>query len=337
MILDVRELQEQLDQAARDAKHGPANISAGRFMHQDAMADSPMARMAREMAESPMARMAREMAESPMAWMARGMADSPMARMAREMAESPMARMAREMAHSRLFTNELLGVGGILSGASAQAIVGALLANQVAAAAKATGTLDTVAGESFVLDAIAAPDVDNEGIETTGIGALQFFLEQIPSVVRRYLSAVQSAPELAGLMQLIMLILTAAAVYSAQQSASTGDIKDLGKTIEAGTENFKAEAEEIQRRFDQLLADMHQLVASKQQELPPRRLYTARRRTAVKAGQNMRSQTMGYVEAGDKVSIIKIDKKWIEFDFFDYTMGRASKGWAVKKYFERVK
>jgi Holliday junction resolvase-like predicted endonuclease len=37
-IVDVREVQEQLDKAARDAKHGPADIRAGRFIHEDAMA-----------------------------------------------------------------------------------------------------------------------------------------------------------------------------------------------------------------------------------------------------------------------------------------------------------
>ena len=40
-ILKVSELQEQLDNAARDAKHGPAAIRAGKFVHQDALAKLP--------------------------------------------------------------------------------------------------------------------------------------------------------------------------------------------------------------------------------------------------------------------------------------------------------
>src|SRR4051794_14528561 len=34
-IVDIREVQEQLDEAAHDAKHGPADIRAGRFVHGD--------------------------------------------------------------------------------------------------------------------------------------------------------------------------------------------------------------------------------------------------------------------------------------------------------------
>jgi hypothetical protein len=32
-IIDVREVQRELDRAARDAKHGPAAVRAGRFVH----------------------------------------------------------------------------------------------------------------------------------------------------------------------------------------------------------------------------------------------------------------------------------------------------------------
>ena len=32
-VLDVQEVQQQLDRAARDAKHGPPDIRAGRFAH----------------------------------------------------------------------------------------------------------------------------------------------------------------------------------------------------------------------------------------------------------------------------------------------------------------
>ena len=37
-IVDVQEVQAQLDKAARDAKDGSADVRAGRFVHQDAMA-----------------------------------------------------------------------------------------------------------------------------------------------------------------------------------------------------------------------------------------------------------------------------------------------------------
>jgi hypothetical protein len=38
-IIDVREVQRELDRAARDARHGPAAVRAGRFVHADARGD----------------------------------------------------------------------------------------------------------------------------------------------------------------------------------------------------------------------------------------------------------------------------------------------------------
>jgi hypothetical protein len=38
-ILDIHEVQERLDEAARDATHGSAEVRAGRFLHQEASAD----------------------------------------------------------------------------------------------------------------------------------------------------------------------------------------------------------------------------------------------------------------------------------------------------------
>lgn len=35
-IIDVDDVQGQLDRAARDAKHGPADVRAGRFVHRNA-------------------------------------------------------------------------------------------------------------------------------------------------------------------------------------------------------------------------------------------------------------------------------------------------------------
>lgn len=35
-IVDVQEVQEQLDRAARDAKHGSSDVRAGRFVHRSA-------------------------------------------------------------------------------------------------------------------------------------------------------------------------------------------------------------------------------------------------------------------------------------------------------------
>jgi hypothetical protein len=37
-VLDVQEVQQQLDRAARDAKDGPPDIRAGRFVHGNAPA-----------------------------------------------------------------------------------------------------------------------------------------------------------------------------------------------------------------------------------------------------------------------------------------------------------
>jgi hypothetical protein len=35
-IVDVEEVQDALNRAARDAKHGPSDVRAGRFVHRDA-------------------------------------------------------------------------------------------------------------------------------------------------------------------------------------------------------------------------------------------------------------------------------------------------------------
>jgi hypothetical protein len=38
-IIDEAEVQDELDRAARDARHGPRDIRAGRFVHADARGD----------------------------------------------------------------------------------------------------------------------------------------------------------------------------------------------------------------------------------------------------------------------------------------------------------
>lgn len=35
-IIDVDEVQRELNRAARDARHGPRDVRAGRFVHRDA-------------------------------------------------------------------------------------------------------------------------------------------------------------------------------------------------------------------------------------------------------------------------------------------------------------
>jgi hypothetical protein len=46
-IVDVREVQRELDRAARDARHGPAEVRAGRFVHRgvDQHAPDPVERV----------------------------------------------------------------------------------------------------------------------------------------------------------------------------------------------------------------------------------------------------------------------------------------------------
>jgi hypothetical protein len=38
-IIDVHEVQERLDEAARDATRGPAEVRAGRFLHREWFAE----------------------------------------------------------------------------------------------------------------------------------------------------------------------------------------------------------------------------------------------------------------------------------------------------------
>lgn len=38
-IIDVAEVQDELNRAARDARHGPPDVRAGRFVHANAKGD----------------------------------------------------------------------------------------------------------------------------------------------------------------------------------------------------------------------------------------------------------------------------------------------------------
>jgi hypothetical protein len=297
-------------------------------------ADSPFARAAREMIDNPHLKAWREHADSPFARAARGMIDSPHLKALREYADSPMAHAARGMATPNFFTAERLGLGGFISGASPQAAVGTFIASNAARAARSAGILDQLIGESFAVDAIATIETLDESTERTGIETLSIFLHQITETARTYLSAVRSVPELNGLVQIIMLMLAVAAVYYAEQSPTAKDIKELGQKIE--TSIGQTEKATLEHQFNELLLNVQQLASSKQSELPPRRTYVARRNITVNYERRMASQAVGAVEVGDHVSIIQIDKKWIEFDFFDYNLGRASRGWAMKKYFRKL-
>jgi hypothetical protein len=42
-IIDVREVQKELNRAARDARHGPADVRAGRFVHANDRGDDTAA------------------------------------------------------------------------------------------------------------------------------------------------------------------------------------------------------------------------------------------------------------------------------------------------------
>ncbi len=51
-IIDVREVQKELNRAARDARHGPADVRAGRFVHANTGGDQPSA-PSRQRGQSP--------------------------------------------------------------------------------------------------------------------------------------------------------------------------------------------------------------------------------------------------------------------------------------------
>jgi hypothetical protein len=46
-IIDVREVQKELNRAARDARHGPADVRAGRFVHANDRGDEAAAKSTR--------------------------------------------------------------------------------------------------------------------------------------------------------------------------------------------------------------------------------------------------------------------------------------------------
>jgi hypothetical protein len=52
-IIDVREVQRELDRAARDARHGPAAVRAGRFVHGNVRGDRPPDASGRRAPHSP--------------------------------------------------------------------------------------------------------------------------------------------------------------------------------------------------------------------------------------------------------------------------------------------
>jgi hypothetical protein len=326
----MRFAREMADSPAMRLARQMADSSAMQLARQ--AADNPATRHALEIANSSTMRLAREVMGNPLARAALEAANSPWVRAAREMPDNPLVRAAQMSAVDRIFTNERLGFGQILSGAPPHALLGSFVASQLAANARATNRLDVVLGNSFVLDAVATVDSAFETDEGTDLS----FFDKFVNIVRQHLSSVHSVPELAGLMQMMMLILTVIAIYYAEQSPSANDFEKLGRKIESNTERYEENFSAIEIRLSELSNTIQQLAAIKQQQLPPRRLYVVRRSVPVRAGKSMNSESIGRVEIGDKVSIIRTDKKWIEFDYFDYTLGRASRGWAAKKYFDRL-
>jgi hypothetical protein len=314
----------------RDLMDGPSMRTMRDLM------DGPSMRTMRDLMDGPSMRTMRDLIDTPSMRAMHGLFDSSSARVIRELVNDPAAQAIRAItsgtsnAAGQLFTNDVISLGGILSGASAQAVIGTLWANETVAAARAAGTINGNAGQSFLLDTLAAADPAFEETNIIGANALSAFLEKVSATTQRYLSAVHSAPELAGLMQLIMLFLTVAALYYASQSPSRRDLEEVDNSV-------KNETRVIENQFRSLVESIQQLARAKAIELPQRQLYQARRRVLVKAERKMLSVTVGQVNVGEQVAIRQIDGKWIEFDYFDYVSGQASHGWAVKKYFRRLR
>src|SRR5438093_250544 len=108
----------------------------------DGMDDTTM-RLMREF-ESAAARMERELLGSASARMARELLDSSSARMARDLANNPVAQAMKSMIAGREFPSDLLSISGAFSGASIQAIVGSMWANETVASARRAGTLNNI-------------------------------------------------------------------------------------------------------------------------------------------------------------------------------------------------
>jgi hypothetical protein len=204
-----------------------------------------------------------------------------------------------------------------------------VLANSMVKDARLEGNLDSIMGHSLAVDTLGPADFLFEESEFLSEHVLSQFFADALNTVRKYLSAVHSVPEIVGLVQVAMLVMTAAALYYASQSVPQHDVNKSVATADRHTSPI------FDEQFSNLLKNVEKLAREKEKELPPRLLYKARRRMAVKEERKMASRTVGEVGVGELVSIRRFDGKWIEFDYFDYFTGQAGHGWAVKKHFRR--
>lgn len=313
----IQRLLEDANSPAMQAARGIVNNSAIQRLLE--VANSPAMQAARGIANSSAIQKLLEVANSPAMHAARGMFNNPAIQRLLEVADGPALQAARGIIN---YQGSLLRLNGVLAGASYKAIIGSVLANETIEYARIAGTLDSVVGKSLILDTVSAGDLVFDDSTAPSDEVATKYLDNVFSLVRRYLSAANSVPEIHGLLQYILIIVALVGLYLNQNAASGEDIERQTAVIE---EHLKP-----------LRIDIERILRAKESEIVPRLHYQAVRRIFVKAERKINSETMGQVDFGEQVAIRRIDGKWIEFDFFDYICGCASHGWSPKKYFKRV-
>jgi hypothetical protein len=230
------------------------------------MIDNPAMQRAIGMIDSPAMQRAIGMIDSPAMQRAIGMIDSPAMQRAIGMIDSPAMRIASDLAKKYAvqialmrYPDDLFSLGSALSGASIQAKIGSAFAKDIVTSARLAGTLDDIAGRSFIIDTFVAEDFTFEESTVPTEENISKFLESVSASVRRYLSAAHSLPELVGLIQYILIAVGLLNAYFAYEAASHDDIKKLDDSV-------KTQTLAIQEQFGALRYDVERLVRAKEND-----------------------------------------------------------------------
>lgn len=66
------------------------------------------------------------------------------------------------------------------------------------------------------------------------------------------------------------------------------------------------------------------------------RAYIVERPIEVRLNKCFKSTKIAKLFDGEKVNVVKVEKKWVYIEFFDYKTGLPNYGWVPKKYLKAV-
>ena len=194
----------------------------------------------------------------------------------------------------------------------------------------------------------AIPSLVNEAVAVleaskTNGGDIAFaseFLDQFITAAQSYLSKAETVPALKGLLQVITMMIAVLGLLYASQSATTSDVDKATSAVNELTAIQRqrlAQSDQLFRdKMDELIAATEDRTARQIASLVPLPLYRAGRSIPVRSSNNMKSAPVGWIRIGDLVSLKTRERKWVEIDYFDHSLGTRVSGWVVKKYLKRI-